>query len=201
MVGMKMYQTTPRRKETIDSLWRLMKIILDSLDFNEVVQRIVDSVLTELGYLKLGYSIVVLALIDKKEGILRRISISQTQKAKEALAVTPVPFEKIDIPLSSETNLCIKVLKSMNPATTHDWRDILTPPFTEEDARKVQNLVGIKTSMVYPVVYQGKTQGILIFSMVKDESGVSENERDLIRGYSDIVGLAVQNSSLYSELG
>ena len=55
-------------------LWRLEKIILDTLDFKDVVQKIVDSVLMELGYLELGYRIVVLALLDDKGKYLKRIS-------------------------------------------------------------------------------------------------------------------------------
>lgn len=194
------YNTTPQSKQTIDSLWRLMKIILDTLDFNEVVQKIADSVLLELGYLKLGYSIVVLALIDEKQEVLKRISISKTKKAQKALEITPIPFEEIIIPFSADENLCIRAIKEGKPFVTHDWKDILVPAYKEKDAREVQSVVGIKTSMVYPITYHGQSKGIIIFSMVKEESEVSDEERDLIKGYTDIVGLAVQNSLLYTEL-
>lgn len=194
------YITTPKTKDTIDALWRLEKIILDTLDFNEAVQKIVDSVLTELGYLKLGYRIVVLALIDEASQSLKRISISQTEEAKKALEVTPVPFQEIIIPLSAKDNYCIKAVSDGKPYVTHDWKDILVPPYTEENARIVQMIVGIKTSMVYPIVYHGNTQGIIIFSMTKDESQVSDKEKDLIRGFTDVVGITVQNAKLYTSV-
>jgi signal transduction histidine kinase len=195
------YSTTPKAKDTIESLWRLEKIILDTLDFREVVQKIVDSVLTELGYLKLGYRIVVLALVDEKEGTLKRISISQTEGARKALAITPVPFHEIIVPLSARKNYCIKSLTEMRPFVTTYWPDILVPPYeSEADAIAVQKAVGIKTSMVYPVISKGKAIGILIFSMVKSEEKVSEVEKDLIRGFTDVVGLAVQNAKLYTSL-
>src|SRR3989344_8077920 len=150
---MQYYSTTPQAKETIEALWRLEKIILDSLDFRDVVQKIVDSVLSELGYLKLGYRIVVLALVDNEKKVLKRISISQTEEAKKALEVTPVPFHEIDIPLGEEQSYCIKALKENTPYVTHNWCDILRPTYTQEDATIVQNIVGIKTSMIYPVSY------------------------------------------------
>ena len=109
------YITTPQTKETIKSLWRLEKIILDSLNFNDVVQKIVDSVLSELGYLQLGYRIVVLALVDEKEQKLKRVSISQTEEAVTALKVTPIPFKDIDIPLSATGNICVRAVLENHP--------------------------------------------------------------------------------------
>lgn len=165
-----------------------------------MVQKIVDSVLTELGYLKLGYSIIVLALADEKDGILKRISISQTEKAKKALEVTPVPFHDINIPLKERQNYCVRALIDKKPYITHHWPDILCPSYNEKDAVLVQKIVGIKTSMIYPVISRGKAIGVLIFSMIKDESKVTDLEKDLIRGFTDVVGLAVQNAQLYTSL-
>ena len=197
---MPIFKTTPQYRETIDALWRLQKIILDTLDFNEVVQKIVDSVLLELGYLKLGHRIVVLALLDEKHQNLKRISISQTDEAKKALTVTPVPFHEIDIPLSEHDNILVKAVKNVQTYTTHDWYDILRPSYTRQESIQVQKIVGIKTSMVFPVIAKGQAIGILIFSMIKNEREVSEAEYDLIKGFTDVVGLAVENAKLYTAL-
>lgn len=200
MLFRKTVPNAPQTKETIEALWRLEKIILDSLDFKEVVQKIVDSVLSELGYLRLGYRIVVLTLLDERTQTLHRISISQTEEARKALEITPVPFSEINIPLSAEKNILVKSIFEKVPFTTHDWVDILYPSYTPEDAKRVQQAIGIKTSMIYPIMSRDKAIGALIFSMVKDESEVSESERDLIRNFTDVVGLAVQNAELYSSL-
>ena len=194
------YSTTPRTKETIESLWKLEKIILNTLDFNDVVQKIVTSILTELGYLNLGYRIVVLALEDKQNGVLRRISHSQTNEARVALENVHLPFEEITISLSDKNNLTNRVLMTKKPAYTTKWSDFLHPPFTEEEALTAQKAAGIKTSLIYPVILKETAIGILIFSMVKEEKDVSDAERDLIRGFTDVVGLAVQNAKLYSTL-
>ena len=80
---MALISTTPKTKDTIRSLWKLEKIILDTLDFHEVVQKIVDSVLTELDYLQLGYRIIVLALVDDEKKVLRRISLLKQMRQKK----------------------------------------------------------------------------------------------------------------------
>lgn len=195
-----LFSTTPKSKETVKSLWKLEKIILDTLDFRTVVQKICDSVLTELGYLNLGYRIIVLTLIDEKKGVLKRISLSQTPEAARAQAASAVPFHQIEIPLTAKENLLIRTLLDGKPHVTHNWPDIFTPVLTSEQALRNQTSSGIKTSLLYPVTVKDKPIGVLIFSMIKDEKDVSENEEDLIKGYTDVVGLAVQNSLLYSSL-
>ena len=194
------YTIKPHSKQTVDALWRLQKFIFDNLDFEDVVQRTVDSMLSELGYMKLGYRIVVLALIDKNKKNLKRIAISQTLEAQQALRATPIPFQEIKIPLSAKDNLCIKVLKSKKYAITDTWPDILTPPFSTEQAKGIQELIGIKESFVCPVTAKNKVLGIMIFSLIKPASQISAEEKDLILTFTEIVGLAVQNSRLYSDL-
>lgn len=184
----------------MESLWRLEKIILDTLDFSTVVQTIVDSVLVELGHLQLGYKIVVLALLDDEEKIIKRISISQTEEAKKALELLPIPFHSIEIPMTAIDNYCVKAVVDGKPQITHDWYNLLLPAYSAEDSKKIQEAVGIKTSLIYPVMYREKAQGVIIFSMVKAHEEITEEERDMIKGFTDIVGIAVQNAKLYSKI-
>ena len=194
------FQPEPHSQDTIKALWKLEKIVLDTLNFDEVVQRIVDSVLVELGYLNLGYRIIVLILHNPELSILKRISLSQTPEAAQLLATTKIPFPQMDISMNASNNLCVRCFNTQIPTYTEYWPDILTPPFAKEDALYYQRLVGIKTSMVYPVIAKGKTLGVLIFSMTKPVSKVTDEERDLISSFTSVVGIAVQNAKLYSDL-
>jgi len=190
----------PQKKESLESLWRLTKILMEDPEFENVVDKVVNSLLTELGYLKSGYRIVVLSLLDEGAGGLRRIALSQTEEAKRATSVSTIPFEKIVIPLSATTNLGIKVLMTGNPEVTNYWPDILSPPLTAEAALTNQKSAGITTSMVYPVFARGKPIGTLIFSMVKNYHDVTDEEKDLLSGFTDLIGLAVENSRLFTSL-
>ncbi len=194
------YSTTPKSQVTIEALWRLLKVILDTLDFHEVVQKIVESTLTELGYLNLGYRVIVLALVDPNTQTLKRISFSRTKEGKEAIGALSLPFEEIAIPLSEENNLCIQAMKRQEPLFTHSVADVFYPALKEAEIMPIQNAVGIKTTMVYPVLSKGKPLGVLIFSMIKSEAEVSPEEKELIAGFTDLVGLAVQDSLLYSSM-
>lgn len=188
----------PQKKESLESLWRLLKILMSNLQFDEVVYKVVNSMLDELGYLKLGYRIIVLSLVDEQKNGLRRIALSQTPEAARATSVSEIPFEKIIIPFTARDNYCIRVLYEGTPLVTNYWPDLLSPPLTPEAALTNQKASGIKTSMVYPVYARGKPIGSLIFSMIKDYKEVTEEEKDLLDGFTELVGLAVQNSMLYT---
>lgn len=190
----------PQKKESLESLWRLTKILMENLEFEEVVYKVVNSLLTELGYLNSGYRIVVLSLIDEKAGGLRRIALSQTEEASKAKSISTIPFEKIVIPFSATSNLGIKVLMTAQPEVTTYWPDILSPPLTPQAALANQKNAGIQTSMVYPVSARGKPIGTLIFSMIKRYQDVTEEEKDLLSGFTDLIGLAVENSMLFTKL-
>ncbi len=191
---------TPQKKESLESLWRLTKILMENLDFEDVVYKVVNSLLNELGYLKSGYRIVVLSLVDEKAVGLRRIALSQTEEARLATEVSTIPFEKIVIPFNATSNLGIKALIEGKPQVTDYWPDLLSPPLTPQAALTNQRSAGIQTSLVYPVFSRGKSIGTLIFSMVKQYKDVTEEEKDLLSGFTDLIGLAVENSLLFTSL-
>ena len=195
-----MESSAPQTKKIIEALWRLQNIILETLDFKTVVQRIVDGLLLELGYLDLGYRIIVLSLLDEDKKVLRRISLSQTAEAERALKASAVPFHDIEIPLDCSDNFMVKAIAQNKPYITHNWTDLFKPVLKPEQAFENQTASGIKTSIVYPVVVRDKPIGVLIFSMVKSENEMTDDEKNLILGFTEIVGLAVQNAKLYSSI-
>lgn len=197
---MKKETTVPQTQKTIEALWRLEKIILRELDFNSVVEAVVNGLLDELGYLDLGYKIIVLTLVNDDKKVLERVSLSQTDEAARALAASAVPFHDIEIPLSASNNLLIKTINQKRPHVTTYWPELFVPVLSDEEALRNQKAAGINTSLTYPVVVRGVVIGVLIFSMTKKETEVSEEERDLLNGFTDIVGLAVQNARLHTTL-
>jgi signal transduction histidine kinase len=190
----------PHSHQTIIALWRLEKIILDTLDFNQLVQKIVSSILGQLGHLNLGCSVVLLALVDHEQNVLKRISVSETEEYRKNLSGSPLPYEVLTIPLSESNNYCIKAVNEGKSYSTHDWFDMLRPTVSLEEARNKQLAAQIKTNLIYPVVYHGKAEGVLIFCFTKTINQITEDEKDLIQGFTDIVGLAVQNAKLYTSV-
>lgn len=204
-VIIRFYTELKDRKKDLDiinnqtiALWNIEKLILNSLDFNKVTNNVVNETLKELS--KYGHSVIVLSLIDEKRNVLKRISISSTEQAKKTLQYSPIPFNSIEIPLTAEENLNIKALKTGKFKETNKLADLLTPVINPSLSDQAQLASGIKASIVYPVSVEGKVIGTVIFSMLKDYRQVIEEERTLLNSFVDLVGLAIQNSKLYTTL-
>lgn len=186
------------KHSSFESLLRLQKILLDTLDYDQVVFRVVNTILFDLGFIDLGYRIIVLTLLNKKKGVLERVALSQTDEAFQALKASAVPFHEIKIPLRANDNLLIKTLKAKKNHITHNWPEIFSPVLTSEQALTNQKAAGIKTSLLFPITVRDEAIGVIIFSMVKSEKDVTQEEKKLIQGFCEIVGLAVENAKLYS---
>jgi signal transduction histidine kinase len=180
------------------ALWNIEKLILNSLDFNQVTKDVVNEALKELS--KYGYSILVLSLIDPQKGVLKRISISSTEQAKKELQYSPIPFGSIEIPLGHEENSSVQAIKSGKFIATSRLADLLTPVIRPDLADEAQKSAGIKASLVFPVTVEGRTLGTMIFSMSKKFEDVTQNELTLLNSFTDLVGLAIQNSKLYTSV-
>lgn len=186
--------------KALSGLWKIDRVILDALNFEELANRVVNVVLEELDYLKLGYQIIVLTLIDKKSRDVKRISISKTKPAAKALEETPIPFKEIIIPLSATENLLVKAIKNKKIYFTHDLSDVLYPEANRKIWRQIQKVCEIKTSMIYPIVARGKTLGAMIFSLSKGADEISIYEKEILAGFTNAVGIAVEHVSLYRKL-
>ena len=121
----------------------LQRILLETLDFNEVSQKIVNEFLNQTSIQNFGYRIVVLTIYDETRGVLKRISLSKTPEAEEAQKASAVPFEKIEIPITATQNLLVQCFNEQKPKLTHYWPDLFMPALTSEQALKNQTSSGI----------------------------------------------------------
>jgi len=179
---------TLQKENLIDltTVRNIERILLESLDFEDVIGTIVSAILTKLGYMQLGYRIAVLTLINKKKGVLERVSLSETSEAKKTLKASPKKFENIEIPLDFKDNASIKAINSGHMQIVTDFKYILCPELSIEEARQVQKAAGIKTSVVIPMKVRGEIIGTMIFSMIKEKEKITENEKELLKYFEKI---------------
>ncbi|MFC1647273.1 ATP-binding protein [Patescibacteria group bacterium] len=183
-------------KETLDGLWRLQKIILESNNYNDLVKETIDSVFKELRRLELGYKLLVLFLVDEEDQKLKIDSITQTDDVMRILTSAPIPLEEVHIPIDEDNNVCIKSIKEYKQYSTRNWFDIFRPSYSQEEAQRIQKSASLKTIMVYPINYHGKTKGVLLFNSQRDEEEIKSDEKELLQVYTNIVCLAVQSYKL-----
>lgn len=191
---------TNYQKSTFSSLWEIEKVVLETVDFEKATEKVVNIILSQLGYLRLGYQVIVLTLLDEEKNELRRIAISETESAAKFLKASPIPFRGIVIPLSASSNLLVRAITEKRMFKTGDVSDVLYPALSREWVREFQKGLGVKTSLVYPVLAKDKILGALIFSLTKEEEKISETEWSILDSFVGAVGIALDNAILFRSL-
>ncbi len=187
-------------KSIFESIWKIEKAVLETVVFEVATEKVVNIILSELGYVNYGYEVIVLSLLDEKRGGLRRIAISKTEAAGKFLTASPIPFEEIFIPFSASDNLSVKAINEKKMFVTKNVSDVLYPAIDREWVENFQITLGIKTSIVYPIVAKDKMLGTLIFSLSKEQGKISDEEWSILDSFVGAAGIALDNALLFQRL-
>ncbi len=184
------------RERALNATAALNTIILETLDLDEAIGKISNSLPQYL-----GYETGVLALIDESKGVLKRVGLSSTSGGIAAVKVLEIPFSSIEIKLSDKENYCIKALEQKKPLYTRDLYDVVRPAITPENSKIIQKHMNTKTTLIFPIFSkEGKPLGTFLISMSKDYSEISEFEHQTIKNFIDSVRIALNNATLYTSL-
>lgn len=183
------------KNRALEAVYELNKILLSSFDFKEMVQKIADLIPQ-----KFNYETGVLALINDSNKTLERVAISKTSGGTAALESLQIPFEKIVIPLDYKENLCIKALDDRRQYATGTLHDVLRPAISEENSLEVQRKMGTRISIINPLYSHDKPIGVFIVSMSKTQDELTAFEKELIKKFSESVGIAVENARMFEDL-
>jgi signal transduction histidine kinase len=189
-----------RFKGIFESIWRIEKAVLETVNFEEATGKVVNIILTELGYVNHGYEVIVLTLLDKEKQGLRRIAISNTESAARFLQASPVQFENIVIPLSANENLSVRAIQERKMFSSTEVADVLYPALSREWVDNFQKTLGIKTSLTFPIIAKDKILGSLIFSLSKEKGMISQEEWSILDSFVGAVGIALDNALLFKSL-
>lgn len=137
----------------------------------------------ETAFLFLG--IIVLLKVDRAEGVINRIALSDTELASRTTKVTVVPFSDIKIPLSHDENIIAKAIRTGKPQDTTDWKFLFEPALKPDQARINQASAGIAYSAVYPLTSQ--EGGALIFSFFQYPQEIGSSQKKFMRQYAQLV--------------
>lgn len=184
------------REKAFIAVNALNTIILETLDYNEAVQKIASALPQYL-----GYETGVLALIDEKKGTLDRVGLSATSGGFAAVKVLEIPFSSISIKLTEEKNYCIRAMKERKPFYTSNLYDVVRPALSPENSKIVQEKMNTKTTLIFPLFSKkGEPIGTFLISMSKDYSNITEFEHQTIKNFIDSVQIALNNAFLYTSL-
>lgn len=176
-------------------LHKLYTIMISLVTLEETAQKLTDAIAFELGF-KAG----VLSLVDESTQSLKRVAVSQTEAGKIGIKMLPVPYKSIGTPLNYDGNLLIKALREKKPQMTTNMYDLFIPNLSPELAARLQSVMGITTSMVYPVFSKDKAIGTMIFSISGNEKDISNIQKEGMKRILEVVGLVIDRVYVYEKL-
>lgn len=179
----------------LSALHKLYGIMVSLVTLEETAQKLTDAIAFEL-----GFQAGVLSLIDDKTGTLKRVAVSHTPAGLIGIRMLPVPYKAIGIPLDYYDNIIIRAIHEKKPQVTKRMYDLFTPRLQAALVDRLQRLMNIKTSFIYPIFSKDKVIGAMIFSISGDEKEISPSQKESIRRIIDVVGLVIDRVYLYEEL-
>ena len=173
--------------------------LLETLDFEVVIQQIADTIPNEL-----QFGIGVVAIVDEQKKTIRHIAASRTLEAKAAITMIKqslnVQFDQIEVSIDDPNNLMSRAIREKKAFVTGNSYAVFCPFFTEQQSEVIQDTMGIKTTLIYPIFTKDTPLGIFIASTKKSQQEISSYELYVINDFVSVVGIALQNSQLYSSL-
>lgn len=136
--------------------------------------------------------IVVLLTVDKKSKTIHRTALSDTEPARWAVKMTPIPFRDIKIPLDDKENIIAKAVQTGKPQKTADWKYLFVPALSAEASRFNQAGAGIACSFVYPLKDRSG-KGAMIFSFYQPIANITPKHIDFMDKYSAIASEALSS--------
>lgn len=185
------------RNVSLQTLQHITKEITRTLDFNQVVQQIANSVSTELGYVG-----GVLVFLDDDGFTLRARAISETPLTKKALHLLPQPFTTFssDIRQTKSANLAAQVIRSGQIRMTDDMAEVLSPPVPKTLIGTMQKFIGVKSMVIIPILSEGRVIGAIEIGTRKKKDDITEQEIATMQSLADELGVVSRNIKLFDQI-
>lgn len=184
------------RNKTLSLLRKIDEIILSKVtDIAQIAQQVANVVAEEA-----EFKSVSVLLADRGHDELVRVAISQTESVIRAEIAINKSLTGTRIPLNDFSNIIVKAVNQHQKQVTTNYYDTLRPSFTLEEAKQIQETIGIKTSIVYPLIVRGELIGALTIGTDEDEAALSDFKRDLIARLAGVIGIAIDNALLYQKI-
>lgn len=198
-VTQEMYKKNKQLTETNRTLALLRKIdsiILSSVtELQQVAQQVANTIVDDTDFRALS-----ILILDKKENNLQKLALSQTQYVNDAELTFNKSMQPIKTPMNQDKNLVVKAVLTRVKQSTLNLFDFVTPDFNEEESKKIQEIVGIVSSIAYPLIVRDEVIGAMVLHIAQKEEDLSEATKDLIDRLAGVIGIAIDNALLYQEI-
>lgn len=169
-------------------------VILSTItDPQQVAQKIANTIVRNSPLIRL----VSVFLYSKADNGFHHLATSESPNAQVTFETE---FQRILGRMGETSNLITKAFEKKKMCVTNNIVEIFTPFFTQEQVSKIQQDFSIKSFLIYPISIREEMYGSIVIGIEEDQNSLSYYQIDLIDRLPGIVGIAIDNCTLYKEL-
>lgn len=185
------------RNKTLLLLRKIDEIILSSVtDKYEIARRV-----TSLLVMETDFQIAAIFQYEEKKQMLKRLAIyekssvfeSNVKNSAEQFYVSEISTAEID-------NAIILSVRDKMPKSSNTLQNSLLTKDGFSKAQIMQESTGIKSVYAYPLIVRNQLIGSMVIALVDEEQNIAEYTKDLLERLVQVIGIALDNASLYTEL-
>lgn len=184
------------KNKTLSVQRELYEIINTTLGVNETAERLTHVITRQLGFR--GGSILLINHKDKTLDVIATAS-ANTHPRKENIPLIR-RLNSLRFRLKDKHNLTVKVCQYHKKSVTRNMYDLLVPHVSHQEAEVIQKQLKIQTTVVYPILFGGKMQGVLVLGMDKLVKDLSHSENETLKEVMGVVGIALEQARIYAAL-
>jgi len=182
-----------RANRELRALQETISALQSSLHLPEVLDKVVNGVVSGL-----GYSAAMLAVVDESTNTLPVRAIAANPAWVElGEKIAGVQAMRASVSLDQKDNLGVRAALAGEVAITHDLYDLFRPVVSREIAQTIQEMTGIRTLVTIPLLARGHLVGNLFAGTTKES--VSQDELASLRAFANQAAVAIENARLYEE--
>jgi HD-GYP domain-containing protein (c-di-GMP phosphodiesterase class II) len=137
----------------------------------------------------LRFDRAVVFLIDEEKSVLRfEYGVGEKDELKTMLS-------NYEIPLSRMSNAMVRVASTGVPIVIED---VDKAPLNKSN--QIIKLFKPKSFVIVPLITHKKVIGILAADRIKDESRISEDDKEYLITFANQIAISIENSRLYNDL-
>ncbi len=174
------------------SLSIIAQQFISSKNYKNLLDEILNQVLSEVSKLSGRFDFAILAIKEKNRSYLKITNVLKLNLEKNQ----PLFKTKIKgafLPLRRDDNLLIKVFKNKKSQINYSFAEILHPPFSFDKCERLQVLGKIKSNIIFPLILKKQILGVVIFSSSKKIIKIPKKEQFFLESLSALVAIAIEN--------
>jgi len=177
--------------QDLDILNSISKDILSTLDLKELLQKAINSVVEQYGFLG-----GLLFLVENNE--LYTKTISSSQKSQKFLSLIGSPLNSLKIKLDREyNNFVVNAVLDKKTTFSFELYDFTRGVLGKTVTSTAAFVTGTKASTAIPILFNGNTIGALFFAQSEKEEF---NELPMLNLIANFLGVAIINARRYENI-